>query len=52
MNWIDLFPGLILGVREGLEAFLVIGIMMKFLEKTDRRDLKDWVKIGMISGLV
>ncbi len=52
MNWIDIIPGTVLGLREGLEAFLVIGIMMKYLEKIGRPTLKKSVKLGMGIGLV
>ncbi len=52
MNWVDFLPGLILGVREGLEAFLVIGIMIRFLDKVGRPDLNRSVKTGLIAGLI
>jgi len=52
MNWIDFVPGLILGVREGLEAFLIIGIMIRFLDKAGRTDLNRSVKTGLIVGLL
>lgn len=51
MAWSDIFPGTILGLREGLEAFLIIGIMMKYLEKSGRGELKSAVKIGMFAGV-
>ena len=51
MDWVDIIPGSILGLREGLEAFLIIGIMMKYLEKIGREDLKRPVKLGMGIGL-
>lgn len=51
MEWVDIIPGSILGLREGLEAFLIIGIMMKYLEKTDREKLKRSVKLGMGLGI-
>ncbi len=51
MAWIDIIPGSILGVREGLEAFLIIGIMMKYLEKIGRERLKRLVKLGMGLGI-
>ena len=47
----DIIPGMVLGLREGLEAFLVIGIMMKYLEKSGKPSLKTPVKIGMGIGL-
>ena len=52
MSWIDFFPGLILGVREGLEAFLIIGIMMRFLDKVGRTDLRRSVRTGLVAGLL
>jgi len=52
MSWIDFFPGLILGVREGLEAFLIIGIMIRFLDKAGRSDLNRSAKIGLVAGLI
>ncbi len=51
MHWIDMIPGSILGLREGLEAFLLVGIMMKYLEKTGRQELKRSVKIGLGFGI-
>ena len=51
MNWIDIIPGSILGLREGLEAFLIVGIIMKYLEKTGREELKRSVKVGMGIGI-
>jgi high-affinity iron transporter len=52
MNWVDVIPGSVLGLREGLEAFLIIGIMMKYLEKIGRKDLKNPVKVGMGIGII
>jgi len=52
MEWVDIIPGSILGLREGLEAFLIIGIMMKYLEKIGRNDLKKSVKLGMGTGVI
>ena len=52
MSWVDIFPGSILGLREGFEAFLVIGIMSKYLDKSGRGDLKASVTKGMVIGLV
>jgi high-affinity iron transporter len=51
MNWLDVIPGSILGLREGLEAFLIVGIMMKYLEKSGRDELKRSVKAGMGIGI-
>lgn len=52
MGWVDFFPGTIVGLREGLEAFLVIGIMMRFLDKAGRSDLRSSVRNGLIVGLI
>ena len=52
MSFVDVIPGLVLGLREGLEAFLVIGIMMGFLDKLGRPDLRASVRSGLILGLV
>lgn len=48
----ELIPGIILGLREGLEAFLVIGIMTKYLDKSGRAELKSAVKTGMAAGVI
>ncbi len=45
-------PGLIVGFREGMEAFLIIGIMLGYLDKIQRLELKRSVKTGMYSGLL
>jgi high-affinity iron transporter len=53
-------PGLIMSFREGLEALLIIVILLKFLEKTNNRDLKKnvwhglWVGVGvsLLFGLI
>jgi len=37
----DSFPqALIIAFREGMEAFLIIAILLKFLDKTNNRNLK------------
>ena len=48
----NLIPGIIMSFREGLEAFLIIVLIFKFLEKTDNKHLKRGVIYGFISGLV
>ena len=41
----DIFiPGLIMAFREGLEAFLIIMILLKFLEKTKNEHFKKNLK--------
>ena len=43
--------GLIVSFREGLEAFLIIGILLKFLDKTGNKKLKKSVWKGMYAGI-
>lgn len=44
-------PGLIMGFREGLEAFLIVAIILRFLDKIDQKDLKRQVNIGVVTGV-
>ena len=46
------FQGVIMAFREGLEAFLVIVILLKFLEKTSNQHLKKNVWYGLGAGIV
>jgi len=48
----QIVPGLIIGFREGMEAFLIIGIMLGYLDKIQRQELKKSVKAGMYSGIL
>ncbi len=43
-------PGLVIGVREGIEAALVIGIILGYLVKVGRRDLMRFVYAGTIAA--
>jgi len=49
---IDILPGLVLGLREGLEAFLIVSIMLEYLNKTQRKADKKFVFQGLILGLI
>lgn len=51
MSSIDLVPGLIMGFREGLEAFLIISIMLEFLNKIRKTEYKKYVHYGLYSGI-
>lgn len=44
-------PGLIMGFREGLEAFLMIGIMLQYLTHLNRSEYKNTIYNGVISGV-
>ena len=43
---------LFLSFREGLEAALVVGIILAYLFQTDRKDLKKYVYYGAAIGLI
>ncbi len=46
-----LFSSALIGLREGLEAALVISILIAFLVKSDRRDALKWVWTGVGAAL-
>jgi len=48
----DFLPGLIVGFREGLEAFLIIAIIIRYLRKTKREGSIKYVWQGAILGVV
>jgi len=52
MFGIDFTPGLIMGIREGLEAFLIIAIMLEYLNKTNRKENKINVFQGLALGII
>jgi high-affinity iron transporter len=43
--------GLVMAFREGLEAFLIIMILLKFLEKTNNEYLKKNLWYGLYAGI-
>lgn len=47
----NFLPGLIMGFREGLEAFLIIVIILRFLDKVNKKELKKSVSIGVGLGV-
>lgn len=47
----NFLPGLIMGFREGLEAFLIIVIILRYLDKIDQKVLKKNVYLGVGFGV-
>lgn len=47
-----LFSSLLIGLREGLEAALVVSILVAFLVKTERRTALRWVWPGIAAAVV
>lgn len=45
-------PGLIMGFREGLEAFLLIAIVLKYIAQTNREHLQNKIIQGVVVGLL
>jgi len=43
---IGIVPGLVVGLREGIEAALIIGIILAYLTKIGRKPLRKYVYIG------
>ncbi len=42
-----MIPTFVIGLREGIEASLIVGIVAAFLSRADRRDALRWMWIGV-----
>jgi high-affinity iron transporter len=51
MFTINVLPGFIMGFREGLEAFLIIALLLSYLTKTNKHNLRRNVYIGLGIGM-
>jgi len=49
--WAGALPNLLITLREGVEAALVVGIVLAYLTKTARTQLRSWVWWGIALGL-
>lgn len=49
--WVAFVSAMIILLREGMEAILVLGAMAAFLNKTDRRDALKWFHGGWVAAL-
>lgn len=47
-----MLPTFVIGLREGLEAALIVGIIAAFLRKQGRRDLLRWVFLGVGTAIL
>ena len=47
-----MLPTFVIGLREGLEAALIVGIVAAFLVQEGRRDAMKWVWAGVALGVL
>jgi len=47
-----MLPTFVIGLREGLEASLIVGIVAAFLRQRGRRDLLRWVWVGVLGSVL
>jgi high-affinity iron transporter len=52
MDWSAALPTFVITLREGVEATLVVGIVLAYLSKAKQTHLHRWVYSGAIAGLV
>jgi high-affinity iron transporter len=52
MDWTAMIPTFLITLREGVEAALVVGIVLAYLSKSGRSGLNRWVYWGIVAGLL
>jgi high-affinity iron transporter len=52
MDWTAMIPTCLITLREGVEAALVVGIVLAYLSKSGRSGLNRWVYWGIAAGLL
>lgn len=51
MNFAAALPTFVVTLREGVEAALVVGIVLAYLKKAERSYLSRWVYVGIAAGI-
>ncbi len=51
MNLTEAIPTFVITLREGVEAALVVGIVLACLKKADQSHLNSWVYAGVVAGI-
>ena len=51
MNFTEAIPTFVITLREGVEAALVVGIVLACLKKADQTNLNSWVYAGIAAGI-
>ncbi len=49
--WSDFLAGSLIGLREAVEAALIIGVLMTWLVRSDRGSLSGWIWYGVGAGI-
>jgi high-affinity iron transporter len=52
MDFSAALPTFVITLREGVEAALIVGIVMAYLKKSGKRELNLWVYMGITLGLI
>jgi high-affinity iron transporter len=52
MNFSTALPTFVITLREGVEAALVVGIVLALLKKAKQSQLNSWVYAGVIVGII